>query len=86
MYHSTQETLLSVLRRAQGNTVALVAHNPGIAFFADDIVAQAPKHRAFLDYPTCATLICDFTIEKWADAVSRSAHVKDFIVPKDLGL
>ena len=84
MYHGTPATLLDVLQRAQGDTVALVAHNPGIAFFADDIVAQAPKHRAFLDYPTCATLVCDFDINKWADAVSRSAQVVDFVVPKDL--
>ncbi|MDA9208126.1 histidine phosphatase family protein [Octadecabacter sp.] len=84
MYHGAPATLLSVLQRAEGDTVMLVAHNPGIAFFAEDIVSQAPKHGRFLDYPTCATLVCDFPINKWADAVSRSAQVVDFIVPKDL--
>lgn len=84
MYHGAPETLLNVLQRAEGATVMLVAHNPGIAFFAEDIVAQAPIHSRFLDYPTCATLVCDFPINNWADAVPRSAQVIDFIVPKDL--
>jgi len=86
MYHGSPATLLNILRQATSDTVALVAHNPGIAFFAADIVAKAPKHSRFLDYPTCATLVCEFDIEKWADAVARSAHVVDFIVPKDLGV
>ena len=84
MYHSTPATLLNVLQRAQGDTVALVAHNPGVAFFAEDIVMTRPNHDRFDDYPTCATLVCDFDIKKWADAVPRSAHCIDFIVPKDL--
>lgn len=86
MYHSTPATLLNVVHQAQGDTVALVAHNPGIAFFADDIVRKHPEHSRFQDYPTCATLVCDFDIKKWADAVARSAHVVDFVVPKDLAV
>lgn len=84
MYHGQPAALLQVLQQAQGETVALVAHNPGIAFFAEDIVATAPAHGRFLDYPTCATLVCDFAIHNWAEAVSRSGQVVDFIVPKDL--
>jgi phosphohistidine phosphatase len=84
MYHAPPATLLRVLKKAKGDTVALVAHNPGIAFFAEEIVSQKPDHRRFLDYPTCATLVCDFPINDWAEAVSRSGQVVDFIVPKDL--
>ncbi|SMX39597.1 SixA phosphatase family protein [Octadecabacter ascidiaceicola] len=84
MYHAPPATLMRVLQKAEGDTVALVAHNPGIAYFAEEIVAQKPDHRRFLDYPTCATLVCDFPITTWADAVSRSAQVVDFVVPKDL--
>jgi phosphohistidine phosphatase len=84
MYHANPATLLRVLQQAKGDTVALVAHNPGIAVFAEDIVAAAPDHRRFFDYPTGATLVCDFDTNNWAEAVSRSGHVVDFIVPKDL--
>ncbi len=84
LYHAPPATLMRVLQKTKGNTVALVAHNPGIAFFAEEIVAKAPAHSRFLDFPTCATLVCDFPITDWADAVSRSAQVVDFVVPKDL--
>jgi phosphohistidine phosphatase len=84
LYHAQPATLMRVLQRAEGDTIALVAHNPGIAFFAEEIVAKAPAHRRFNDYPTCATLVCDFPINNWAEAVSRSGQVVDFVVPKDL--
>ncbi|MCW1950605.1 MAG: histidine phosphatase family protein [Octadecabacter sp.] len=84
LYHGSPAALWKVLRAATGDTVALVAHNPGIAFFADEVVAKAPDHRRFMDYPTCATLVCDFPINDWAEAVSRSGQVVDFVVPKDL--
>ncbi|MCF2872918.1 histidine phosphatase family protein [Octadecabacter sp. G9-8] len=84
MYHGQPAALMGVLQQAKGDTVALVAHNPGIAFFAEQIVAQPPDHRRFFDYPTCATLVCDFPINDWAEAVSRSGQVVDFVVPKDL--
>lgn len=85
MYHGAPETLLEVLQAAEGDVVALVAHNPGIAFFAEGIVEAAPDHPRFMDYPTCATLVCDFPITNWADASAASAQVVDFIIPKDLG-
>jgi len=62
----------------------VAAHNPGIAIFAGDMVSHAPDHPRFFDYPTGATLVCDFAINDWAEAVPRSGQVVDFIVPKDL--
>lgn len=84
MYHASPATLMKVLKAATGDAIALIAHNPGIAFFAEDILASQPDHGRFYDYPTCATLVCDFPINNWAEAVSRSGQVIDFIVPKDL--
>lgn len=86
LYHGTLAALWKALRSAQGDTVAIVAHNPGIAFFAEDVVAKAPDHRRFMDYPTGATLVCDFPKNDWAEAVPRSGQVVDFIVPKDLDI
>ena len=84
LYHGKPATLLRVLQQAQGDTVALVAHNPGIAIFAEDMVARAPDHPRFFDYPTGATLVCGFATNNWAEAIPRSGQVVDFIVPKDL--
>ena len=84
MYHGTPTALMAVLQHATGDTIALVAHNPGIAFFAEEIVAKGPDHNRFFDFPTCATLVCDFAISDWAEAVSHPGQTIDFIVPKDL--
>lgn len=84
MYHGSPAALMTALKSAQGGTVALVAHNPGIAFFAEQIVAAAPAHPRFLDYPTGATLVCDFSINNWAETVPRSGRVVEFVTPKDL--
>jgi len=84
LYLAAPETLLTTVQSASEDTIAVIAHNPGIAFLAEGIVATAPDHPRFLDYPTGATLVCDFAIEKWADASPASAHVVDFIVPRDL--
>lgn len=84
MYHGSPTALMKVLHGASGDTVALVAHNPGIAFFAEEIVADKPDHARFFDYPTCATLVCEFAINDWAEAVSHSGQVVNFVVPKDL--
>lgn len=85
LYHASAQTLMAGLRRGQGDVLALIAHNPGIAAFADALVHERPPHHRFFDYPTGATLVCDLPIKKWADASLASAHVIDFIVPRDLG-
>lgn len=84
LYHASSTTLMKTVQAAKGNTIALVAHNPGIADFADKIVANAPNHDRFWDYPTGATLVCDMPENDWAEVVSHSGRVVDFIVPKDL--
>ncbi|MEL6958963.1 MAG: histidine phosphatase family protein [Pseudomonadota bacterium] len=84
LYHASPDALLAALRTATSDTVALVAHNPGIAFFAEGILREPPNHPRFFDYPTGATLVCDFDIEEWAGASPASAHLVDFIVPREL--
>jgi len=84
LYHASTARLMKTLKAAQRDTIAIVAHNPGISIFAEDIVAAKPKHPKFLMYPTGATLICDFDIQSWKEAKPRSGKVVDFIVPKDL--
>lgn len=84
LYHASPAALLRILKCAQGGTIAIIAHNPGIAVFAENILAMAPNHARFFDYPTCATLVCDLPINNWAEAVSRSGQVIDFIVPHDI--
>ncbi|KPP89696.1 MAG: phosphohistidine phosphatase SixA [Rhodobacteraceae bacterium HLUCCA08] len=84
LYHADPDTLLEVLQDAQGDTVALIAHNPGIGAFASTMVAQRPEHARFADYPTCATTLIDFDTAHWADIRPGAGRVVAFVTPHDL--
>ena len=84
LYLATPETLLRVLQGATGACVGLLAHNPGIAAFADSLVAARPAHADFARYPTLATLVVEFEIDTWADLAPGTGRVVDFIVPREL--
>lgn len=84
LYHAECDAILSVLRGAIAPHVAIVGHNPGIAQFANRIVARAPRHARFADYPTGATTIVTFRPSAWPEVGWNSGEVEDFIVPRDL--
>ena len=72
------------LRHAKGDTVMMIGHNPGIAEFAHRLVARAPLHEGFAKYPTGATMVADFSIDRWEDAAFGGASALDFTVPREL--
>ena len=84
LYHAGPDVMLAVLRNATAATVMMIGHNPGIAEFAHRLVTRAPLNPAFSHYPTGATLVADFPIDDWAEAVFATAAPLDFIVPREL--
>ena len=84
LYHAAAEEILAQLRQAEGRTVMLIGHNPGIGEFAHRIVAEPAEHPRFIDYPTCATLVAEFPGDGWAAVDWWSGRVLDFVVPRDL--
>lgn len=84
LYHASPETMLKHLRRIDARAVLMVGHNPGIADFAERIVAQAPDHARFFDYPTAATLIASTTAESWREVGFGKVHAQDFMIPREL--
>ena len=62
----------------------IIGHNPGIAEFAERLVAHAPASPDFARYPTGATLVADFLIDSWADLAWGTGVVDDFIVPREM--
>lgn len=84
LYHAGPDVMLAVLRHAKGDTVMMIGHNPGIAEFAQRLVARAPSSGDFSRYPTGATLVCDFAVEAWADLGWGMGVVDDFIVPREI--
>ena len=67
LYHAGPDVMLAVLQNAKADCVMLIGHNPGIAEFAERLVAHAPVSADFARYPTGATLVADFVIDDWAD-------------------
>jgi len=43
-----------------------------------------PAHPRFHDYPTAATLVAEFDIDRWRDADFGTARAVDFVVPREL--
>ncbi len=84
LYHAGAEVILAVLRHATGDTVMMVGHNPGIADFAERIVAQSPAHAHFRRYPSGATLVASFEVDNWDEVGFGMGAVRDFIVPREI--
>ncbi|MEV8467024.1 histidine phosphatase family protein [Fluviibacterium sp. DFM31] len=84
LYLASAKALRTALSEASGDTVALLAHNPGIGEFAARLVTAAPAHPRFGIYPTLATLVAEFPIDSWANLKLGTGKVLDFIVPREL--
>ncbi|MFU8864560.1 MAG: SixA phosphatase family protein [Rhodobacterales bacterium] len=84
LYHADPDTMLDALQTASGACVLMVGHNPGIAAFAADLVAKAPDHPRFDDYPTSATLVVTFDIPDWAALHYGTGRAVAFAIPADL--
>ncbi|SPH16535.1 hypothetical protein DEA8626_00044 [Defluviimonas aquaemixtae] len=85
LYHASPEDLLATLRKARGECVMILGHNPGIAEFAAMLPARAPSKPDFRKYPTTATLVIDFDIDDWAKLHPGSGSVLDFFLPSRSG-
>ena len=72
LYLAPPDVLLKAARAEGEGTVMLVAHNPGLAVLANEIVHERPDHPRFMDFPTCATLVVE------------EGEVLGFAVPRDL--
>ena len=84
LYHAGPEIMLRCLGRAEGRTVLMLGHNPGIAAFALWMLDRAPRHARFADYPTCATLVAEFDAAGWPEVAPCSGRALAFVVPREL--
>ncbi|MEQ3626137.1 MAG: histidine phosphatase family protein [Celeribacter sp.] len=84
LYLASAGQMLTALRQADGEVVMMVGHNPGIADFAETLLAQPADHPRFHSYPTCATLVADFPVDSWQDLRRGTGVVQAFVVPADV--
>ncbi len=85
LYLASAPVMLTALHKAQGQTVAMIGHNPGIGDFADILCSTPPQHDRFADYPTGATTVLTFVARDWAGVQIEKGTVIDFTIPSDLG-
>ena len=84
LYHAGVDGMLAVLRHAQADVVMMIGHNPGIAEFAEKLVAKAPLNAEFGRYPTGATLVVDFAVDAWDQVELGKGITVDFVIPREM--
>ena len=84
LYQASALTMFDCLTGAEGRTVAMLGHNPGIGAFASQMAAERPHHAGFGRFPTLATLVLEFGVGQWPELKRHSGKVIDFVVPRDL--
>ena len=84
LYLAGPDVMRKILRQATVETVLMLRHTPGIGSFAQSILAVAPPHPRFFDYPTCATLVAEFDVQSWEEVGTGTGKAVDFVIPREL--
>jgi phosphohistidine phosphatase len=85
IYHAAPETLLAVLREAQGaGPVLMLGHQPGIGAFARRLLAAPPEDADFERFPTAAAAVIDLPVGDWAAVDWGTGDLVAFAVPRAL--
>lgn len=84
LYHAGPDVMLAVLRGATAPVVMMLGHNPGIAEFAERLLARAPADPEFRRYPSGATMVATFEAERWQDVGFGTGALLDFVAPRSL--
>ena len=86
LYLAPSEEIFHQVRQVKANTLLLICHNPGLSEISRGILAKWPIHSKFEHVPTCSTCIIDFDLNDWSDLKFGSGTIRNFVVPKDLGI
>ncbi len=85
LYLATDQEMLEVMQTAEGDTVLLIGHMPGIGDFARELRRDPPPlHDMFRRYPTGAATALEFRIDEWPEIQFGTGVHLDYATPKDL--
>jgi phosphohistidine phosphatase len=84
LYHASPEIILSEILKAEGRSVMVIGHNPGIGALALALLHQPPANPRLRDFPTAATAVIDFGVDSWAQVRTGGGSLRDFVTPDDL--
>ncbi len=93
LYLAEPKALLDDIRQTPdvSSTLLLVGHNPGIGALALALTAlpkdrqeEIRKERLSEKFPTACLAVLDFDVNEWRAVKPLSAHLVDYMCPKDL--
>ena len=88
LYLASADTIVEVLHEAEGDTVLLAGHNPGMGNIILDLVAPDAENAMFdeavVKFPTAAFAVLELDIEHWGDLARHSGRLVHFKRPRDL--
>lgn len=84
LYLAEPIVMMDVLHSAEGDTVLMLAHNPGIAMLAESLLAEPPEAPEFHAYPTGSTLVAQFQTHSWNKVRERMGSMEHFTFPRAL--
>ena len=89
IYLASSGQLLARLQEVDdGQTgVLLIGHNPGIAELAQTLAGsgeRASLRHLAARFPTAASAVCEFDLERWRDISAGSGRLLSYATPKDL--
>ena len=84
LYLAAPGTLIRAAKGADARTVLILAHNPGIAQAAHDLLRHRPDDGDFLRYPTSATAVISFEADAWSDIGAGEGELVAFTIPARL--
>lgn len=88
LYLASTDTMLEVLREAEGEAVLLVGHNPGLGDLILELVAPGRENALFdeakVKFPTAAFAVLELAIDEWADLAPECGTLTHFHRPRDL--
>lgn len=88
LYLASTDTMLDVLREAEGEAVLLVGHNPGLGDLILELVAPGRENALFdeakVKFPTAAFAVLELAVDDWADLALECGTLTHFQRPRDL--
>ncbi len=91
LYNAEVADIVAELRQVQSDvhTLLYVGHNPGIAEFANLMVARGQaglRDELAHGMPTASLAVLDLDIEDWVDLSLHSARLVSFVTPDKMAL
>jgi phosphohistidine phosphatase len=87
LYNATPNALLEVIGGANGESLMLVGHNPGVHHLVltlTDPADEPLRQQAWEKFPTAALAMIALPIDYWNEVGEGTGHLEALLTPKEL--